>query len=102
LSFGFIPHESHLKNSPIKVGIHHQTFYFVLVSLSRIPGSASKSDTTHRQGFPISLVAYERIRDWRCFGKDTAREIREYLIPDFSNWKDHDSYRPPSSGCCEI
>lgn len=26
-------------------------------------------------------------------GKDYAREIREYFIPDFSNWKDHDSYR---------
>jgi hypothetical protein len=21
-----------------------------------------------------------------------AREIRDYCIPDFSNWKDHDSY----------
>jgi hypothetical protein len=26
-------------------------------------------------------------------GKDSAREIREYFIPDFSNWKDHDSYK---------
>jgi hypothetical protein len=26
-------------------------------------------------------------------GKDSAREIREYFIPDFSNWKDHDSYQ---------
>jgi hypothetical protein len=25
-------------------------------------------------------------------GKDSAREIREYFIPDFSQWKDHDSY----------
>jgi hypothetical protein len=25
--------------------------------------------------------------------KDSAREIREYFIPDFSNWKDHDSYQ---------
>ena len=25
-------------------------------------------------------------------GIDSAREIREYFIPDFSNWKDHDSY----------
>jgi hypothetical protein len=23
----------------------------------------------------------------------SAREIREFHIPDFSNWKDHDSYR---------
>ncbi len=25
-------------------------------------------------------------------GIDTAAEIREYFIPDFSNWKDHDSF----------
>ena len=26
-------------------------------------------------------------------GIDSVREIREYFIPDFSNWKDHDSYQ---------
>jgi uncharacterized protein YjbI with pentapeptide repeats len=47
--------------------------------------------------FPIRLAPFESLRDWECFdadtGKDSAREIREYFIPDFSNWKDHDSYR---------
>jgi uncharacterized protein YjbI with pentapeptide repeats len=47
--------------------------------------------------FPISLVPFKAIEDWECFdadtGKDSAREIREYFIPDFSNWKDHDSYQ---------
>jgi uncharacterized protein YjbI with pentapeptide repeats len=46
--------------------------------------------------FPITLVPFERIKDWKLFdadrGIDSAREIREYFIPDFSNWKDHDSY----------
>ena len=46
--------------------------------------------------FPISIVPFERVREWRAFdadtGKDSAREIREYFIPDFSNWQDHDSY----------
>jgi hypothetical protein len=46
--------------------------------------------------FPIRIVPYERIRDWELFdadaGIDSAREIREYFIPDFSNWKDHDTY----------
>jgi hypothetical protein len=46
--------------------------------------------------FPIRLCAFETLRDWECFdadtGKDSAREIREYFIPDFSNWKDHDAY----------
>jgi len=47
--------------------------------------------------FPISLVPFNAIRDWKCFdadtGKDSAREIREYFIPDFSKWKEHDLYK---------
>jgi uncharacterized protein YjbI with pentapeptide repeats len=47
--------------------------------------------------FPIRLVLFKTLRHWECFdadtGKDSAREIREYFIPDFSNWKDHDSYQ---------
>ena len=47
--------------------------------------------------FPLRLVSFETIRDWECFdadtGKDSAREIREYFIPDFSNWKEHDEYQ---------
>jgi len=47
--------------------------------------------------FPVRLVGFERLRDWERFdadtGKDLAREIREYFIPDFSNWKEHDSYQ---------
>jgi uncharacterized protein YjbI with pentapeptide repeats len=47
--------------------------------------------------FPVSLAPFEQLRDWKAFdadsGKDLAREIREYYIPDFSNWKDHDSYQ---------
>jgi hypothetical protein len=47
--------------------------------------------------FPVRLVPFEAIRDWECFdadtGKDSAREIREYFIPDFSNWKNYDAYQ---------
>ncbi len=47
--------------------------------------------------FPVRLVGFERLGNWECFdadtGKDSAREIREYFIPDFSNWKDHDPYQ---------
>lgn len=42
--------------------------------------------------FPIGLVSYDAIQKWKCFdadiGKDSAREVREYFIPDFSNWRD--------------
>ena len=46
--------------------------------------------------FPIRLVDYETIQAWERFDADTGRDmavdIREYFIPDFSNWKDHDSF----------
>jgi hypothetical protein len=49
-----------------------------------------------RKLFPIRLIDMETIRDWECFdadtGKDLAEEVREYFIPDFSGWKDHDSF----------
>ena len=47
--------------------------------------------------FPISLVPFGQIKDWKAFdadsGKDSAREVREYFIPDFSNWKIHGAYQ---------
>ncbi len=47
--------------------------------------------------FPVRLVDFETIKNWTCFdadtGKDSAREIREYFIPNFSHWKDHDAYQ---------
>ena len=48
--------------------------------------------------FPIALVPLSDIRAWEQFdadlGEDTAREIREYFVPDFSAWKmEHDNYR---------
>jgi hypothetical protein len=52
---------------------------------------------SRRMLFPVRLVDFERLHDWVSFdadtGKDFAREIREYYVPDFSNWKDHDSYQ---------
>jgi uncharacterized protein YjbI with pentapeptide repeats len=47
--------------------------------------------------FPVRLVGFETLRDWECFdadtGKDSAREIRQYFIPDFSDWKNHEKYQ---------
>jgi len=49
-----------------------------------------------RKLFPIRLVDFERLRDWECFdadsGKDLGVELREYFIPDFQHWKDHDAF----------
>jgi hypothetical protein len=65
---------------------------------TEIANARKKELTQHRQVlFPIRLVEYEAIRPWKLFdadvGDDSASEIREYFIPDFSRWKDHDAYR---------
>jgi uncharacterized protein YjbI with pentapeptide repeats len=60
---------------------------------------ARKREVTEKRKilFPVRLVSMEQIKQWRLFdadiGGDSAKEIREYFIPDFSNWRhDHDSY----------
>lgn len=41
---------------------------------------------------PIRVAPYARVREWRLFdsdsGRDLAREVRAYFIPDFSDWQD--------------
>lgn len=60
--------------------------------------NARKSEvgSRRRKLFPIRLVDIDTIKKWKCFdadiGKDLAVEVREYFIPDFSNWKDHDAF----------
>jgi hypothetical protein len=53
-------------------------------------------EETRRKLFPIRLVDFDAVQNWECFdadsGKDLAIELREYFMPDFSNWKDHDSF----------
>ena len=55
-----------------------------------------EAQENRRMLFPIRLVDWDRILEWECFddtGKDSAVEIREYYVPDFSLWKtDHDKY----------
>jgi hypothetical protein len=49
-----------------------------------------------RKLFPIRLVEFNALRDWECIdsnsGQDLAEEVRQFFIPDFSNWKDQDSF----------
>jgi hypothetical protein len=46
--------------------------------------------------FPILLMDFDALSAWNCFdadtGKDLAVEVREYFIPDFSNWEDRVSF----------
>lgn len=49
-----------------------------------------------RKLFPIRLADFDALQSWECFdadtGEDLASEVRQYYIPDFSNWKDHDAF----------
>jgi hypothetical protein len=53
--------------------------------------------TVNTKARAMHLVSFEAMHDRECFdadaGKDSAREVREYFIPDFSNWKDHNAYQ---------
>jgi len=56
----------------------------------------SEKESNCRKLFPIRLVDFDTLRKWEYFdsevGKDLAVEVREYFIPDFSNWKDHEAF----------
>ena len=68
---------------------------WVLTEIRRCRKAEKREGT--RKLFPIRVVDMETIQDWECFdadsGKDLAVEVREFFIPDFSHWKDHDSYK---------
>lgn len=46
--------------------------------------------------FPLRLGSISIVEDWQFFdgGRDMAREIREYYIPDFSKWSDESKFIP--------
>ena len=61
---------------------------------AEIANAREREDREKKQMlFPIALAPQENIRQRELFGTDSARAIREYLMDDFSNWKDHDSYQ---------
>lgn len=46
--------------------------------------------------FPVRLVSYEAMLSWKYIdisGKDMAEEMRQFFIPDFSSWKEHEPYQ---------
>jgi hypothetical protein len=66
---------------------------------TEIARSRQKEGATGRRVlFPIALVPFEDVRTWKQFdadlGDDSAKEIREFHIPDFSGWKAQDIYKP--------
>jgi TIR domain/Pentapeptide repeats (8 copies) len=49
-----------------------------------------------RKVFPIRLCEMDALSQWVCpdsdSGRDMAREVREYFVPDFSHWEEHDAF----------
>jgi hypothetical protein len=79
------------------LSVHSIHSKWVETEIRRAREAEAEAKDKRRRLFPIRLVDWETIRDWECFdadsGKDLAVEVREYFVPDFSNWKDHDSYQ---------
>jgi hypothetical protein len=59
-------------------------------------GFKAERDRGKRKLFPVRLTDYETLRRWvsrdSLTGKDLAEEVRQYFIPDFSRWKEHDQF----------
>lgn len=61
--------------------------------VTEIRDARKREKEEHRRVlFPIALVSIDAIKNWECFdsdsGKDLAVEIREFFIPDFTQWRD--------------
>lgn len=58
--------------------------------------ASERAGKKKRKLFPVRLTDMERIKEWSCFdadsGQDLGVELREYFIPDFSRWKEHDQF----------
>ena len=54
-------------------------------------------EENRRKLFPIRLIDFKTLQEWECFdadsGKDLAVEVREYYVPDFTNWKDDEAFQ---------
>ena len=56
---------------------------------------AQEKKENRRKLFPIRLVDFPTLEEWECMsstGENLAEEVRQYFIPDFSNWKNHDAF----------
>lgn len=63
-----------------------------------IKASKRERAEKRRMLFPVRVkISYEKLKKWECFdgdtGKDLAREIREYYIPDFSQWERPEKFK---------
>ena len=59
-------------------------------------GFKAERQSGKRKLFPVRLTDYQTLQGWECrdsaTGQDLAEELRQYFIPDFSHWKEHDQF----------
>lgn len=106
----FAPHDIHggkKLHEQIDVAIRMHERLLLILSVNSMNSEWVKTEVSKarrreitekkRVLFPVRLVPFEVLRDWELFdadeGKDLAKEIREYYIRDFSQWKNHDHYQ---------
>jgi hypothetical protein len=106
----FAPHDARSGqklHEQIERAIHVQDRLLLVLSESSMASSWVKTEIASARAkereqdrnvlFPIRLIPFEEIQKWKLFdadaGTDTGREVREYLIPDFSTWRDPEKYR---------
>ena len=67
---------------------------WVITEIKRAVEAEIRED--RRKLFPIAIVGFDKVQAWKQFdaklGEDLADRVREYHIPVFSNWKDHDAF----------
>lgn len=95
--------------------IQHQDKLLIVLSKSSMQSNWVQSEirrarkyerqTQTRKLFPIALADFPSIKAWECFdadtGKDLAAELREYYIPDFSQWRDESQFQKSFAKLCE-
>lgn len=54
------------------------------------------SKNSARRLFPIRLVPFDVLKQWKLFdsdsGRDLARYVRDFYVPDFSGWRNEDAF----------
>lgn len=93
-----------MENQVVAIDEHDRTL--LILSNASMKSSWVRTEIEHARDkervsgrvvlFPIALTSYETVRTWAQFnpdiGDDNARRIREFYIPDFSNWRDQNAY----------
>jgi TIR domain-containing protein/pentapeptide repeat protein len=86
----------------VKLNIENHDRLLLILSDNSLESDWVKTEINHaaylerrhnlKKLFPIRITDLEPIKQWTCFdsdsGRDLAKEVRKYPIPDFSVWND--------------